>query len=70
MKNSKEKNETPDKEKANKHNLRLVWKNDNPKPDGVPCTIIGELLPHSNNTTLIIKNPKWLKEESNDKQND
>lgn len=70
MKNSEEKNETPNAEKASKHNLRLVWKNHNPKPDGVPCIMIGKLSPHSNTTIPIIRNLPWLNEESEDEQND
>ncbi len=70
MKNSKEKNETPNEEKAKKHNLRLVWKNDNPKPNNVRLEFIGELMPYSNTSIPVIKNLPWLNEESKDKQND
>lgn len=71
MKNSKDKNETPNKEKAKKHNLRLVWKNDNPaKPNNVRLEFIGELMPHSNTSIPIIRNLPWLNEESNNEQND
>ncbi len=71
MKNSKEKNEMPNEEKAKKHNLRLVWKNDDPQPQNtVRLEFIGELMPYSNTTIPLIKNLPWLNEESKDKQND
>ncbi len=54
MKNSKEKNETPNEEKARKHNLRLVWKSDNPKPNSVRLEFIGELAPRSNKRIPVI----------------
>ncbi len=69
MKNSKEQKSVGKKTK--KHNLRLVWKNDNPKlQDTVRLQFIGELMPFSNTTIPIIKNLPWLKAENKDEQND
>ena len=65
MKNSKEQKMIDEKDR--KHNLRLVWKNDNPPPKNV-CRLefIGELMPYSDTTIPVIKNLPWLEEEKKD----
>jgi len=69
MKNLKEQKSSD--EKAKKHNLRLVWKNDAPQPKNtVRLEFIGELMPHSNTTIPIIKNLPWHKEKVKDESND
>ncbi len=69
MKNSEEQ-KSVDK-KAKKHNLRLVWKNDNQPPqDTVRLEFIGELMPYSNTTIPVIKNLPWLNEEMKNESND
>ena len=69
MKDSKE--EKPVNEKANKHNLRLVWKNEHPQPKNTArLEFIGELMPHSNTTIPAIKNLPWLNEKVKDESND
>ncbi len=53
---SSEEQKSVDK-KAKKHSLRLVWKNDDPQPKNtMRLEFIGELMPHSNTTILVIKN--------------
>jgi len=69
MKNSKEQ-KSVDK-KVKKHNLRLVWKNDDPQPQNtVRLEFIGELMPYSNTTIPVIKNLPWLNEKVKDESND
>jgi hypothetical protein len=69
MKNSEEQ-KSVDK-KAKKHNLRLVWKNDDPQPQNtVRLEFIGELMPYSNTTIPVIKNLPWLNEEMKNESND
>ncbi len=69
MKNSKEQKLVGKKTK--KHNLRLVWKNDNQKlQDTVRLQFIGELMPYSNTTIPVIKNLPWLNEEVKNESND
>ena len=69
MKNSKEQKSIDEKPK--KHNLRLVWKNDNPPPKNT-CRLefIGELMPYSKTTIPVIKNLPWLDEEKKEESSD
>jgi hypothetical protein len=69
MKDSKEQ-KTANK-KVKKHNLSLVWKNDNP-PAKNTCRLefIGELAPSSNGSVLLIKNLPWLEKEKKDESNE
>lgn len=67
MKDSRQ--EKPIDENGKKHNLRIVRRNDNPKPDGVPCIMIGKLVSHSNKMIPLIKNLRWLDENVKDESN-
>ena len=68
MKNSKE--QKPIDENAQKHNLRLVWESDDPKPRSI-CRLefIGELMPYSDTTIPVIEDLPWLDEKVKDKSN-